>query len=102
VSSLHGSGVTITVFVALPLTGRLSKIVPGALSDPEALTWSVKVVLVALQVMGSVSWKVQVVKSGPLPVTLSLGPSDEAHPVTVVVVPPGNGTVLVMARFLTP
>jgi hypothetical protein len=42
-SSVHSllsaqvSGVAITVFDALPLTGRLSKIVPGALSNAEAL-----------------------------------------------------------------
>jgi hypothetical protein len=35
--SLQVSGVAIAVFDALPLTGRLSKIVPGALSSPEAL-----------------------------------------------------------------
>jgi hypothetical protein len=100
--SLQVSGVAITVFVALPLTGRLSKIVPGASSNAIALTWSVMGVFVVLQVIGIVSSNSQVVKSLPPPGTPSLGPRVVAHPGTGDVVPPGNGTVFVMARFLTP
>jgi hypothetical protein len=100
--SLQVSGVAITVFVALPLTGRLSKIVPGASSNPVALIWSVMGVFVVLQVIGIVSWNSQVVKSSPLPGTPSLGPRVVSHPGIVEVVPPGNGTVFVMVRFLTP
>lgn len=90
------------MFVALPLTGRLSKIVPGALSNPEALIWSVTFVLVELQVIGSVSVNSHLVKSVPLPGIPSLGPTELAHPATGLVVPPGKGTVFVMVRFLTP
>jgi hypothetical protein len=98
----HARIICTFLFVALPLTGRLSKIVPGASSNPVALIWSVMGVFVVLQVIGIVSWNSQVVKSSPLPGTPSLGPRVVSHPGIVEVVPPGNGTVFVMVRFLTP
>jgi hypothetical protein len=59
-------------------------------------------VLVELHVIGMVSGKVHVVKSNPVPGTPSFAAREVAHPGMGVVVPPGNGTVFVMARFLTP